>query len=142
MDNRTNLAGQNFGSITLASPVPGRPGYWNGTCYCGNTVVKRIDNLKRPGDHSCGRCRQPSAITPAEVLAQLKKVERELNGIQRALLSGSWIHEQRPQREAPDFNSASWDWLNLTPKTQHRPLKRLPETLLARFSSALKPYWQ
>src|SRR5256885_1217101 len=49
-----NHANERFGRITLESPVPGKPGHWRGRCECGNAVEKRLDNLKRPGDHSCG----------------------------------------------------------------------------------------
>lgn len=52
----TNYSGRTFGRITLSEPVLGKAGYWKGTCACGNPVEKRIDNLKRPGLHSCGNC--------------------------------------------------------------------------------------
>jgi len=95
MAARNDYSGITLGRITLSAQVAGKPGYWQGTCSCGNTVEKRLDNLKRPGNHSCGRCRQPSAITPAEVLAQLKKVERELAIVHKALLRYSWWHRAK-----------------------------------------------
>lgn len=64
-----NHAGRTFGRITLSAPVPGKSGYWKGTCSCGNPVEKRIDNLKRPGDHSCGRC-YPTTLGPDAVLEE------------------------------------------------------------------------
>lgn len=63
MPVKQNHSGRIYGRITLSAPVPGKPGYWQGTCSCGNPVEKRIDNLKRPGVHSCGKC---YPINPSE----------------------------------------------------------------------------
>jgi hypothetical protein len=60
---RQDYAGRTFGRITLDAPSETRPGYWRGRCSCGSPLEKRIDNLKRPGDHSCGKC--PNS-TPGE----------------------------------------------------------------------------
>lgn len=82
MATRNDYAQQRFSRIVLESPVPDKPGYWQGHCDCGNTVQKRPDNLKRPGDHSCGRCRAPvPAASPdnpgsdPDVIARLTALE-------------------------------------------------------------------
>jgi hypothetical protein len=69
----TDYAGRKFDRITLEAPVPGRPGYWTGRCDCGTPVVYRVDNLKRPGLHTCDHCRSlhrslPTAVIPLAYL--------------------------------------------------------------------------
>ncbi len=71
----TNYSGRTFGRITLSAPVPGKSGYWKGTCSCGNPVEKRLDNLKRPGDHSCGKCLAPAHTTDANLGERVRRLE-------------------------------------------------------------------
>ena len=56
MPAKQNYANRTFGQITLDAPSDSRAGYWKGRCRCGNPVEKRIDNLTRPGNHTCGMC--------------------------------------------------------------------------------------
>jgi hypothetical protein len=76
----TNYAGRTFSRITLAEPVPGKAGYWKGTCSCGTPVEKRIDNLKRPGEHSCGKC-PPQIPTTSAALEQRVRVLEQIIGL-------------------------------------------------------------
>lgn len=70
-----DYSGATFGRITLHERVPGKPGYWRGVCACGNPVIKRLDNLKKPGFHSCGKCPRPAPPTPADVQALQRRVD-------------------------------------------------------------------
>lgn len=83
---KSNYASQRFGKITLQAPIPGRPGYWQGQCDCGNAVAKRIDNLKRPGEHSCGQCILPSSV-PANTTTtdRLKALEEQTSHLHQVL---------------------------------------------------------
>ena len=53
---KQDYARRTFGQITLVARSDARPGFWKGRCRCGNAVEKRIDNLTRPGNHTCGKC--------------------------------------------------------------------------------------
>jgi len=71
-----NHAGRTFGRITLIAPVPGKTGYWKGTCSCGNPVQKRLDNLKRPGVHSCGKCLAPAPAANFNLEERVHRLEQ------------------------------------------------------------------
>lgn len=75
MPVKTDYAGRTFGRITLHERVPEKPGYWRGECSCGNLVEKRIDNLKRPGNHSCGKCPVTIPVPPPVVQALQRRVD-------------------------------------------------------------------
>ena len=75
MPVKRNYRGRKFGSITLLAPVPRKPGYWTGTCSCGNAVEKRIDNLNRPGNHSCGECYLATLATNATLEERVRRLE-------------------------------------------------------------------
>lgn len=101
MPPKCNYAGQQFGRITLESPIPGRPGYWRARCQCGNGVEKRLDNLKRPGDHSCGHCgTRTSPLTDADIRASLAALEARIAQLSRDLTAlqeqGRRTRELRP----------------------------------------------
>jgi hypothetical protein len=81
-----NHAGRTFGRITLAAPVPGKSGYWKGTCSCGNPVEKRLDNLKRPGDHSCGKCLAPAPTADTHLEERVRRLEQVIAAINPDLL--------------------------------------------------------
>ena len=81
-----NHAGRTFGRLTLTAPVPGKSGYWTGTCSCGRPVEKRVDNLKRPGDHSCGKCLAPTADGDLE--QRVRRLERVISAVHPDLLPG------------------------------------------------------
>ncbi len=86
MSVKQDHAGKRFGQIVLDAPVPGRPGYWKGTCGCGNQqVVKRLDNLKRPGRHSCGTCRQQQSFTATDTPAALATLVAEVASLREEL---------------------------------------------------------
>jgi hypothetical protein len=82
-----NYAGRTFGRITLFELVPGKSGYWKGTCSCGNPVEKRIDNLKRPGDHSCGKCLPPVPTADANLEERVRRLEQIVASGQPGLLT-------------------------------------------------------
>jgi hypothetical protein len=84
MPVKHSYAGRTFGQITLSNPVPGKTGYWTGTCSCGNAVEKRIDNLKRPGNHSCGKCYLPNHATG-------KLLEDRVRRLEAIIFSGSFL---------------------------------------------------
>ncbi len=71
----TNHAGRTFGSITLSEPVIGKSGYWKGRCRCGNIVVKRLDNLTRPGNHTCGKCYLATPPTESDLEERVRRLE-------------------------------------------------------------------
>lgn len=78
MPVKRNYAGRTFGRITLDAPSDTRPGYWKGRCSCGNPVEKRIDNLKRPGDHSCGKCPIPTHPHAPDLELRVRALEQLL----------------------------------------------------------------
>ena len=78
-----------FGSITLVSRVPGKPGYWRGSCACGNPVEKRIDNLKRSGNHSCGKCLPPAPVSNISLEHRVRRLEQIIASIDPDLLPGA-----------------------------------------------------
>ncbi len=107
----TNHAGRTFGRITLSAPVPGKSGYWQGTCSCGNPVQKRLDNLKRPGDPSCGRCLAPAPATNFHLEERVRRLEELV-----ARLSPQVEGEVRKARPGTDpsppasrFSNVSYD---------------------------------
>lgn len=65
MPVKQDYARRTFGQITLLARSDTRPGFWKGQCRCGNLVEKRIDNLTRPGNHTCGKCYL--AVPPTEL---------------------------------------------------------------------------
>src|SRR5581483_11970158 len=81
----TNHSGRTFGRITLSQPVPGKTGYWKGTCSCGRPVEKRLDNLKRPGDHSCGKCLAPAPIADTNLEERVRRLEQIIAAINPVL---------------------------------------------------------
>jgi len=74
-----------FGRITLIDRIPGRPGYWKGRCSCGTPVEKRIDNLKRPGEHSCGMCRINVRQGYTQLAERLATLEIEVRGLKEKI---------------------------------------------------------
>ncbi len=97
MRTRQDYAGRTFGRITLDAPSETRPGYWRGRCSCGNPVEKRIDNLKRPGDHSCGQCTTP---TPGQA-PDLEHRVRALEELVARLLGQATVAAPSPTGPAP-----------------------------------------
>lgn len=88
MPPNRSYSGQQFGRITLESPIPGRPGYWRGHCDCGHEVEKRLDNLKRPGDHACGNCGSATPpLTQTEIRASLAATAERLGRLDQELAS-------------------------------------------------------
>ena len=79
MPIKQNHAGRTFGQITLHEPSPTKPGYWKGTCSCGNPVEKRLDNLKRPGNHTCGKCYQSVQVTDGTLEARVRRLEQVMS---------------------------------------------------------------
>ncbi len=75
MPPRRNYAGRTFGQITLDAPSATRPGYWKGRCRCGNPVEKRIDNLTRSGNHTCGKCYLASPPTELGLEDRVRRLE-------------------------------------------------------------------
>jgi hypothetical protein len=85
MPVKQSYAGRTFGQITLDAPVENRPGYWKGRCSCGNPVEKRIDNLKRPGNHTCGRCTPSPRPPEPETAVRLATLETEVAALREEL---------------------------------------------------------
>jgi|SRR5579864_7090124 len=85
MPVKRNYSGRTFGQITLDAPAENRPGYWKGRCICGNEVQKRIDNLKRPGNHTCGRCKPVPRIVEPETAARIAALEAALTLIRQEI---------------------------------------------------------
>lgn len=94
-----NYVGQRFGRITLVAPVEGRPNYWKGRCDCGNVVERRLDNLKRPGLHSCPSC----VHTPRKFLeTRVAELECEVKALRAAMDRSVTGQESSPVSEAED----------------------------------------
>lgn len=83
-----NHSGRTFGRITLSEPVSGKTGYWKGKCSCGNPVEKRIDNLKRPGVHSCGKCLAPNSTPGTDLEERVRRLERFVASVNPDLVPG------------------------------------------------------
>lgn len=94
MPPKQNHRGRIFGGITLTTPVPGKTGYWRGICSCGNAVEKRIDNLNRPGRHTCGRCYPTNPATDPTLEERVRRLEDAL-----AKLTANASTETRPLPE-------------------------------------------
>ncbi len=116
-----NHSGRTFGRITLSEPIPGKTGYWKGKCSCGHPVQKRLDNLKRPGDHSCGKCVHPTTDTSLE--ERVRRLEQILASINPDLLPGptperkgflipsvvSEVREVPPEPRTSQFSGVTYD---------------------------------
>lgn len=81
MPVKQNHARRTFGQITLDAPSPSRPGYWIGQCRCGNPVEKRIDNLTRPGNHTCGKCYLSTQIIEPSLEDRVRRLEEIVAGL-------------------------------------------------------------
>ncbi len=75
MPVKKDYARRTFGQITLVSRSDSRPGFWKGQCRCGNVVEKRIDNLTRPGNHTCGNCSQALPPADSDLQDRVRRVE-------------------------------------------------------------------
>lgn len=91
-----NHAGRTFGRITLSEPVSGKSGYWKGTCSCGRSVEKRIDNLKRPGHHSCGTCLAPNFTANTDLEQRVRRLEQTIAAINPDFLTGAIPAPEQP----------------------------------------------
>ncbi len=75
MPVKQDYARSTFGQITLVARSEKRPGFWKGRCRCGNVVEKRIDNLTRPGNHTCGKCYLATPTTISDLEERVRQLE-------------------------------------------------------------------
>jgi hypothetical protein len=75
MPVKQDYARRTFGQITLVARSDTRPGFWKGQCRCGNIVEKRIDNLTRPGNHTCGKCYLATPYTEPDLEERIRRLE-------------------------------------------------------------------
>lgn len=75
MPVKQDYARRTFGQITLVARSATRPGFWKGRCRCGNLVEKRIDNLTRPGNHTCGKCYLAAPTTEPDLEERVRRLE-------------------------------------------------------------------
>lgn len=75
MPMKQDYARRTFGQITLLARSDTRPGFWKGRCRCGNLVEKRIDNLTRPGNHTCGKCYLAAPTTELDLEERVRRLE-------------------------------------------------------------------
>ena len=98
MPVKQDYARRSFGQITLVARSDTRPGFWKGRCRCGNLVEKRIDNLTRPGNHTCGKCYQATPTTESDLEERVRRLEELV-----ARLSPQFEGEVRKARSVTDL---------------------------------------
>jgi hypothetical protein len=75
MPVKQDYARRTFGQITLVARSETRSSFWKGRCRCGNDVEKRIDNLTRPGNHTCGKCYLATQPTKPGLEERVRRLE-------------------------------------------------------------------
>lgn len=111
MPVKQDYARRTFGQITLVARSATRPGFWKGRCRCGNLVEKRIDNLTRPGNHTCGRCYLAAPTTEPDLEERVRRLEElvarlspQVEGEVRAAPPGT-----APSPPASRFSNVGYD---------------------------------
>ena len=75
MPVKQDYARRTYGQITFLARSDTRPGFWKGRCRCGNVIEKRIDNLTRPGNHTCGKCNLATPPTEPDLEERVRRLE-------------------------------------------------------------------
>lgn len=113
MPVKQDYARRTFGQITLVARSETRPGFWKGRCRCGNVVEKRIDNLTRPGNHTCGECYLATPPSESDLEERVRRLEELV-----ARLSPHVEGEVRKARPGTELEPPASRFSNVTHDTE------------------------